>query len=91
MIVSITGPSIEFAVLLLHKQMPLWAEMYHTVVISQSDSSHQNSTNFKVLCTQVYQTLLLLHVKRYGSKTIKMCVVCNNAAPSPTPPFAFSR
>ena len=90
MIVSITGPSIEFAVLLLHEHMPLWAEMYHTV-ISQSDSSHQNSTHFKFLCTQVYQTVLLLHMQGSGSKTIKMCVVCNNVVPSPTPAFAFSR
>ena len=39
-------------------------------VINQSDSFHRNSTDFKFVCMQVYQTLLLLRVRGSGSETV---------------------
>ena len=38
-------------------------------VVNQSDSSSRNSADFKFVCMQVYQTLLLLRVRGSGSET----------------------
>ena len=38
-------------------------------VINQSDSFRRNSADFKFVCMQVYQTLLLLRVRGSGSET----------------------
>ena len=38
-------------------------------VINQSDSFRRNSADFKFVCMQVYQTLLLLHERGSGSET----------------------
>ena len=45
-------------------------------VINQSDSSRRNSTDFKFVCMQVYQTLLLLRVRGSGSETSSSLASC---------------
>ena len=46
-------------------------------VINQSDSSRRNSADFKFVCMQVYQTLLLLCVRGSGSETIWRSPTCH--------------
>ena len=52
-------------------------------VINQSDSFRRNSADFKFVCMQVYQTLLLLRVRGSGSETSAVAARCATEAFQP--------
>ena len=52
-----------------HTNTCLHGQKCNYTVINQSDSSRRNSADFKFVCMQVYQTLLLLCVRGSGSET----------------------
>ena len=66
-LVSIAGPSIKFA-MLFYMNTYLCGQKCNYTVINQSDSFHRNSVDFKFVCMQVYQTLLLRE-RGSGSET----------------------
>ena len=67
-LVSIAGPSSN-SPCCYYMNTCFRGQKCNYTVINQSDSSRRNSADFKFVCMQVYQTLLLLRERGSGSET----------------------